>query len=301
MNFPTRPPNPVAVTFPGQVFDVELLEAALTVHRDTEEVEALRNLLGTDAWETLDVTDAEIAGPCTLTAGLVQARKSVHRDQVVVVAGHSFGEITALAYAGALTLPNALEIVAERGRLSRNAARTLPGRMVAVMGMDETEVDWFRRLAIADSGGVCEVAAVNDTRQIVLSGNTTAIEKFAELVSRTDAIINDLPIPGAYHSPLMGEASRSFQQFVERYMFSNIEVDLVSYIDAKAHRTALNFPTLIAQGLVMPVRWNRVVDAINLLGVTEALDPGPGQVLRRLARRGQKLNYWDTNEVAVAS
>jgi [acyl-carrier-protein] S-malonyltransferase len=291
----------LVVLFPGQVFDAETVAGPLTCFREDPLVEALAELLGTDHWAGLDCRDPAVAGPCTLVGGLLTARHGVDRSRVVATAGHSFGEITALAYAGGLTDADAMRVVARRGELSRGCAEVRPGCMAAVMGVPAPEVEWVSRITTAETGGVVEMAAVNDQQQFVITGDEAAVDLALQRLAAAGAAVAPLPIPGAYHSPIMQPAVDRMAACLARTPLASLDVPVYSAIDGRPHHFPYDFRELIPRGLVMPVRWRELIEALAADGATDAVDPGPGQVLSRLGRRSRLLKFRPlTVEEAVA-
>jgi [acyl-carrier-protein] S-malonyltransferase len=288
---PLAQPDGLVVVFPGQVFDAEIVAEPLRRHRDDPLVEALAELLGTDAWDELDCYDPAIAGPCTLVGGLLAARNGVDRSRVVATAGHSFGEITALAYAGGLADDDAMRVVAHRGELSRRCAEERPGFMAAVMGVPAADVEWARRITTAETGGVVETAAVNDQHQFVVSGDQAAVELALQHLATIGAAVAPLPIPGAYHSPIMQPAVAELAAQMARTPLSSLDMPVYSAIDGRPHHFPYDFRELIPRGLVMPVRWRELVETLAADGASEVVDPGPGQVMFRLGRRSNLLHF----------
>lgn len=281
----------LAVVFPGQVFDADTVAAALREYGGDPLVDALAERLGTDDWAQLDCTDAGVAGPCTLVAGLLTARRHLDRTTVVAAAGHSFGEITALTYAGALRDTDAMHVVARRGQLSRLAARARAGTMAAVMGLAPAELEWARRATIADTGEVLELAAVNDGQQCVVTGDERAVRQVLDRLAEDGAAVAVLPIPGAYHSPIMYPAVSALADELASLTLGPLDFPVFSAIDGRVHHDPEDFRTLVPRGLVLPVRWREVIDALAAAGVTDAVDAGPGEVLWRLGRRSRVLKF----------
>lgn len=279
------------VVFPGQVFDAAIVAVTLDRYRGEPLVAALADLVGTDDWASLDCTDPAIAGPCTLVGGLLAARHLVEADEVIATAGHSFGEITALAYAGGLADADAMRVVARRGELSRACAAARPGAMAAVMGLPAPEVEWARRVTLAETGALVEVAAVNDRQQFVLTGDQRAIDIVLGRLTAFGAAVAPLPIPGAYHSPIMGDAVEPLADHMAGVELHPLRVPVYSAIDGRPHHDALDFRELIPRGLVMPVRWREALEALADAGATEAVDAGPGEVLSRLGKRSRVIRF----------
>jgi len=281
----------LAVVFPGQVFDADLMAEALHPFDGDPLVGALAEMLGTDDWAGLDCIDASIAGPCTLVAGLLTARQQLDRSTVAATAGHSFGEITALTYAGVLGDLDAIRIVARRGKLSRLASKDRAGTMAAVVGLTPSEVDWDRRATISETGEILEFAAMNDSQQNVLTGDDRAVHQVMDRAVEAGAVVAELPIPGAYHSPLMYPAVDDLAGYLAGMTFGPLEIPVFSAIDGIAHDDPEDFRTLVPRGLVLPVRWREAMTAMVAAGVTDVADAGPGEVLRRLGRRHRKLKF----------
>lgn len=281
----------LVVVFPGQVFDAATVAEPLGRFRGDPLVEALADLLGTDEWAGLDCRDPAIAGPCTLVGGLLTARHGIDRSRVVATAGHSFGEITALAYAGGLADADAMRVVARRGELTRRCAEARPGFMAAVMGLAGAEIEWVNRTTAAETGGVVEMAAMNDKQQFVVTGDQHAVELALERLTGAGAAVAPLPIPGAYHSPIMCPGVDEMAAFMARTSLSSLDMPVYSAIDGKAHHFPYDFRELIPRGLVMPVRWRQLIETLAADGATEAVDPGPGQVLSRLGKRSRLLRF----------
>jgi [acyl-carrier-protein] S-malonyltransferase len=288
---PLDRPDGLVVVFPGQVFDAATVAEPLTHHRHDPLVESLAELLGTDAWSELDCSDPAIAGPCTLVGGLLTARHGIDRSRVVATAGHSFGEITALAYAGGLTDDDAMRVVARRGELTRSCAEARPGYMAAVMGVPAAEIEWVNRITAAETGGVVEMAAMNDMQQFVVTGDESAVELALQRLTNAGAAVAPLPIPGAYHSPIMCPGVDEMAAFMARTPLSSLDMPVYSAIDGQAHHFPYDFRELIPRGLVMPVRWRQLLETLAADGATEAVDPGPGQVLTRLGKRSRLLRF----------
>jgi [acyl-carrier-protein] S-malonyltransferase len=281
----------LVVVFPGQVFDADIVAGPLARYRDDPLVHELAELVGTDAWHTLDCTDPAVAGPCTLVGGLLTARHSVDRGRVVATAGHSFGEITALAYAGGLADGDAMRVVARRGELSRACAEERPGAMAAVMGVPMSEVEWVRRATMAETDGLVEVAAVNDRQQFVLTGDRHPLDIAVARLAAHGAGVALLPIPGAYHSPIMHPAVDRLADHMAATPLAPLDVPVYSAIDGQSHRDPVAYRELIPRGLVMPVRWRETLEALAADGATEAVDAGPGEVLWKLGKRSRVLRF----------
>jgi [acyl-carrier-protein] S-malonyltransferase len=196
------------------------------------------------------------------------------------VAGHSMGEYTALAAAGAFDFEAGLRLVEERGRLTNAAAEARPGTMAALLGLDE-----HAARAVCDSTGA-EVCNLNAPGQIVIGGDKAAVAGACALaLERGARRAVTLDVSGAFHTSLMQPAVEPFARAV-----SSIEMR-VPAAPLIANRTAapMTDPSEIAEELVYqlthPVRWVECVERLAAGGVTSVVEFGPGRVLTGLVKR----------------
>ncbi|OAR22112.1 malonyl CoA-ACP transacylase, partial [Streptomyces sp. ERV7] len=206
---------PTAFVFPGQGSQFPGMGRELDRFGDqagqvvarAEEVTGLpvAELMSTADARTL--TDPEIAQVLVFVwSAAALARLRAQDWQPAYVAGHSLGEFTALYAAGCLDLDTALRLVSCRGRAMRDAARLSPGSMAAIVGLSLDLVRGVCREACDDTDLVT-VANVNSPRQAVVSGNTPAVRRVVERAQVLGALrARQLPVGGAYHSPLMAPA-----------------------------------------------------------------------------------------------
>lgn len=196
-------------------------------------------------------------------------------------AGHSLGEISALACAGAFTRSDGLRLVAQRGLLMAAASREAgAGSMLAVRATPE-------QLAAVVERHRLSVANLNSPSQTVLSGASDAIEQAEAELTANGVRAKRLPISGAFHSPLMASAALGLEKYLEGIEFSMPSVPVLS------GRTALPFSdirTELPASLISPVRWIDVVAALEQEGVERFLEIGPGKTLGGLVRKSARSN-----------
>lgn len=282
------------VAFAGQGVLPSAVTQTLSQHLDHPLVRSLIARMGTSDLAGWDLTDTRVSQPATYVAGLVAAEACLGATAAVpAVVGHSLGEITALAYAGVLDVEDGLDLTVVRGRLCHEVQRGRPGAMAALTGLEMGAVEWLRRQVVARCGGILDVAAVNERRQVVLSGDCRSVACLVELVEQTRGRAVVLPIGGAFHSPIMVEALPQWQDIVERTRFSPPRTRMVSCIDGAWHDSAEDFRDLLATALVLPVRWLDALEAVGRLGVRRLWEAGPGQGLRRLGRRSEVVEFVD--------
>jgi [acyl-carrier-protein] S-malonyltransferase len=190
------------------------------------------------------------------------------------MAGHSLGELGALVAAGALTEHDGLELVALRGRLMSEADE---GGMVALMGRGAAE----RAGDLAQAHGL-SVANDNSPQQVVLSGARAALPAVAAAAEELGLRAIELPVTGAFHSPLMAPAVPEFARALEGVPISAPRVPVLSAVTAAPFEDVRG---QLVQALTMPVRWRETMLALHELGAERFVEVGPGRVLTGLAKR----------------
>ncbi len=194
-----------------------------------------------------------------------------------VVAGHSLGEYAAAHATGALGLEDGVRLVAERDRLMNEAARENPGGMVALIGADPDAV----AEATGDVEGVVVAANFNTPRQIVISGEKAALEAVGGRVKGRKV---ELGVAGAFHSPLMREASRAMEGFLSEVDIKEPEVPMAGASDGAVLTTAEEIRRALRDQMLSPVRWVAVMERFLELGVTEIVEAGEDGTLTRMLR-----------------
>ena len=275
----------VGMAFPGQGVPAPDVVACLERHQDTAEIAALAAHIGTDRWGDLDLRDTRVAQPVVYSASVVAAAALEAHGPFDLALGHSLGEISALVFAGALSFEAGLDLVAVRASLSGEASDRRRGEMVAIMGLDEHDVEFARRIAIARTAGVLEIAAVNGRQQTVVTGEVEAVDAMIEVAAELGGIANRLPIGGAFHSPLMVPSLDRFREALAAVTFGQLRIPVASPTDCRVHDDSAAFAGILAKALVVPVRWVPLLQALRAQGVASLVEAGPGRTLEKLGRR----------------
>jgi len=279
-----------ALAFPGQGGDwIDTLDV-LRAHADHPLVAAVRDALDRVTLDDLDPLDTGVAQPCVYAASVLSADTYDGPDPVATI-GHSLGEVAALTVAGALDVDAGLQLVLARAEAGRRQQADRPGAMVALMRIEPTAIEWIRREAMADTGGVLDVAVVNGAEQVVLSGDPEAAERAAELGFEHEAVVHRLPIGGAYHSSLMLPMVPAFGDAVGAAPWRDPAVPVVSSTALRTLTTADEIRTWLPRAIVLPVRWLDALAVLAGLGVEHAVDVGPGRTLHNLARHDPVLSF----------
>ncbi|WP_394844171.1 SDR family NAD(P)-dependent oxidoreductase [Pendulispora brunnea] len=211
-------------------------------------------------------------GVTSLAALSVLREAGVHPD---AVAGHSFGEVTALCAAGALDAKSLVAVARARGTLMRDAATT-PGAMTAV----PLPIDEVRPLV---DGTDVVIANHNHPTQVVLSGSVEAIERIERALTEKKVNAKRLPVATAFHSPLVSGASAQFGEFLAKTPFRTPVLDVYSNTDADLYTDDVR--TRLAEQLARPVRFVDQIEKMWERGVRTFVEVGPGAVLTDFVTR----------------
>lgn len=194
-----------------------------------------------------------------------------------IVAGHSLGEYAAAYASGSLSLADGVRLVAERDRLMNEASRKNPGGMVAIIGGDPSVVSEVA----ANAEGIVVAANFNTPRQTVISGEPGVLETASEKIKGRKV---KLEVAGAFHSPLMEEASDEMRELLSSVEFVEPKVPMVSATDGVLITNDDELRGALQKQMLSPVRWVSVVERFSELGVEEIIEAGEGGALIRMLR-----------------
>ena len=196
------------------------------------------------------------------------------------VLGHSVGEYSALAAAGALSAHDAVELVTKRGRAMAQAAEEHPGAMAAVLGLEDTIVE-----ELCASIENVWPANYNCPGQVVVSGERAAVDMLLKAAAERGARRTvKLRVSGAFHSPLVARAAERFRPALERVTWTDPVPPFMSTVTAR-FESAQRLGGLLVEQLTGPVKFTQAVRGLVKEGVGMFVEVGPGQVLSGLLRR----------------
>ncbi|MCW2781586.1 MAG: acyltransferase protein [Marmoricola sp.] len=237
---------------------------------------------GTDA-DADAIRDTAIAQPLLVAAGLVSAlalfpHPAEAFERIGAVAGHSVGEITAAAGAGAITAEQAMVLVRERGNAMAQAAAATPTGMTAVLGGDPDEV----LTALAQHG--LTPANINAPGQVVAAGT---MEQLAALAADPPAKARLMPlsVAGAFHTEHMAPAVDVLQQLARAVSTHDPRTPVISNRDGKVVNGGPEVVRRIVSQVANPVRWDLCLETMRELGVTGILEMPPAGTLTAIAKR----------------
>ena len=288
-----------AFTFPGQGAQTvgmgrDLAEAYPAARAVFDEVdEALGERLSALIWEGElgDLTLTENAQPALMATSLAAMRaleaEGVGADAAAFVAGHSLGEYSALAAAGALSVSDTARLLRTRGRAMQQATPVGVGAMAALLGLD---LEAARAIAEeAAEGEVCQAANDNDPGQVVLSGNKAAVERAVELAKGRGAKrAMLLPVSAPFHCTLMAPAAEAMAEALAGVEIKVPKVPLVANVRAEAVGDPDEIRRLLVEQVTGAVRWRESVLWMAGQGVTTMVEIGAGKALSGMARRIDK-------------
>ncbi|MFQ5939814.1 MAG: ACP S-malonyltransferase [Alphaproteobacteria bacterium] len=289
---------PRAFVFPGQGSHAagmgEALAAAFPVAREVfEEIdEALKQnltcLMFQGPEDELVLT--ENVQPALMAVSLATVRVLVQEGGIdlgraaAFVAGHSLGEYSALAAAGALRLDEAARLLKARGRAMQEAVPVGEGAMAAVIGLD---LEAVREIAARAAGdGVCVVANDNAPNQAVVSGNADAVKRAIEIAGERGARRTImLPVSAPFHCALMAPAAEVMAEALAEVELKAPVVPLIANVTAEPVEDPETIRELLVEQVTAMVRWRESVVYLKNSDVDTLVELGAGKVLTGLARR----------------
>ena len=278
-----------ALLFPGQGSQsLGMLKELSDNFSDVKNIfDRASSVLNYDLWdltqngpvERLDQT--EFTQPALLAADIAVFAhwKSTHSETPAFFAGHSLGEYAALVAAESLAFEDAIRLVSKRGKYMQEAGH---GAMAAILGLeDEVVID-----ICAETAGIVSPANFNSIGQIVVAGETTAVENVIELAKQRGAkIAKKIPVSVPSHCILMQSAAEKMAEALKSITIKKPLVPVIHNFDVKTHENPDSIRNALIQQLISPVRWVETIRFIRAQGVTEFFECGPGKVLMGLNKR----------------
>lgn len=285
-----------AFVFPGQGAQTigmgkalaEAYPAAKAVFDEVDEAlgEKLSQLIWEGEQDTLTLT--QNAQPALMATSLAAMRaleaEGVSIDAAAFVAGHSLGEYSALAAAGAMSIADTARLLRTRGVAMQEAVPVGQGAMAALLGLD---FDTVREVAAeAAQQEVCQAANDNDPGQVVVSGHKAAVERAVELAKGRGAKrAMLLPVSAPFHCELMAPAAKVMAEALDDVEIHAPKVPLVANVIARSAEDPATIRSLLVSQVTGSVRWRESVEQMVADGVTEFWEIGAGKALSGMIRR----------------
>ena len=283
----------IAFIFPGQASQYPGMGKELCEHYETARLvfEEADQVLGfpisqlcfNGPEEALILT--ENTQPAILTVSVafysVLAAKGIEPHYV---AGHSLGEYSALVAAGALSLSEAVRLVRKRGQYMQQAVPVGQGAMAAILGLSTEQVSAICREAAGDE--VLALANLNSPAQIVIAGNSRAVERATKLATERGAKkAVPLQVSAPFHCALMAPAENRLRQDIAAIQFSDPKVPVVTNVDAAEVTSGLEAAESLIRQVCSPVRWAESMRLLLDREVGVFVEVGPGRALSGLMRQ----------------
>jgi [acyl-carrier-protein] S-malonyltransferase len=199
-------------------------------------------------------------------------------------AGHSLGEYSALYAAGAFSFADGLQLVKTRAEAMQKAGQINTGTMAAIVGLNDEAV--AKLCEEMSDREVVVPANYNSPGQLVISGDVPAVKRALEAAKARGAkLARELPVSGAFHSPLMKPAADSLAAALKTARLKSPQVPVISNVTGKAHTDVESLRKLLADQLLSPVRWTESVIELARMGDAQWLEVGSGNVLAGLLKR----------------
>lgn len=247
-----------------------------------------------------ELTQTENAQPAILvvSAAIFEAFRREIGIEPQFAAGHSLGEISALACAGAIRFADAVRLVRQRGLLMRDAMAGGAGAMAAVTGISPEVVE--AECARYNTGEtVLVVSNYNSPNQLVISGHKSVVAEVGKLLESKGARVIPLKVSAAFHSPLMAPAAGQLTSELAKYNYQPLKWPVLSNVTGKPYPDSGQIVSLLTEQLTCPVQWQKSMAYLQDQGVAHAVELGPQTVLRNLMKSnapGIKAYSFDKEE-----
>ena len=285
--------NILALLFPGQGSQAigmgkDLAEKYPLARQTFEEADdALGYKLSTLCFEGPEdqLRLTEITQPAILTASIAALRVLETRiPKPCYVAGHSLGEYSAHVASGTFSFSDAVRTVRNRGKYMQEAVPVGVGTMAAILGMDTAKVAAVCHDAA--QGEVCEPANINSPQQVVISGNTAAVERAAKLADERGAKrAKLLPVSAPFHCSLMKPAQDRLQADLDALQLQKPVYPVACNVDAELVTDDLRARDTLVRQVTGSVKWEQCIRLLIAQGVQTFIEVGPGKVLCGLMRQ----------------
>ena len=299
----------LGILFPGQGSQsVGMLKDLRSSYNIVSEIfgEA-SDILSCDLWKITKngpeskINDTEFTQPIMLCAcfSIWKIWNDEGGDVPIFLAGHSFGEYTALCASGALKFKDAVKLVKKRAECMKNAPS---GKMAAVIGIDYQDL---KNIYEENTLEPVSIANINAPGQIVISGTEKGVQQLSELaLSKKAKKVIQIPVSVAAHSSLMLDQSKLFKDFVKNVKFEKPNIPVINNVDVRIEEKEDMIKDALVRQLHSSVRWVEIIELMEQQGVDLLLELGPGKVLtsfnKRIDNSIKSISVSDSNSLETA-
>ena len=299
----------LGILFPGQGSQsIGMLKDLKSSFKVVSEIfEEASDYLSCDLWKITKngpeskINDTEFTQPIMLCSAFSVWKiwNDEGGEKPIFLAGHSFGEYTALCASEAVKFKDAVKLVKKRAECMKAAPE---GVMAAIIGIDYDDLK-----SVYDENKLTEVsiANINAPGQIVVSGTNSGVKELSDLAMLKKAKkIIPLPVSVASHSYLMQEQSEIFKEFIKNIKISEPLIPVINNVDVKNEKIEKNIKDALVRQLYSSVRWVETIEFMEQQGVDTLLELGPGKVLtsfnKRIDNSIKSLSVSDSNSLETA-
>lgn len=299
----------LGILFPGQGSQsIGMLKELKTSFSIVSEIfEEASDVLSCDLWKITKngpeskINDTEFTQPIMLCSALSVWKiwNDEGGEAPIFMAGHSFGEYTALCASGVIKFKDAVNLVKNRAVCMKNAPK---GKMAAIIGVD---YHILKKLYEENTLNSVSIANINAPGQIVISGTDLGVEELSNLaISKGAKKVIPLPVSVAAHSVLMTEQSKVFKDHVDKVNFGSPNIPVINNVDVCIEDKENQIKKALVRQLYSSVRWVETIEYMEQQGVDTLLELGPGKVLtsfnKRIDNSIKSLSVSDCNSLDKA-
>ena len=288
----------LAFVFPGQGSQSigMLKDISQTYKAIKDRFDQASDVLHKDLWQLVQLGPAEQLNSTENTQPILLASSIAIWDICLEIgcptptklAGHSFGEYSALVCSEVISYEDALVLVAARGKYMQEAAPKDNGSMAAILGLSLEALEPICAESSCN-GESCEPANLNSRQQIVVAGTTKGVERTCEIATARGAKKTvPLKVSAPAHSQLMLPAAEKLSEMINRISFFTPKIEIVHNYDVSTHDDPEAIKNALIKQMTHPVRWYETVENLASSGVTQIVECGPGNVLSGLIKRTDK-------------
>ena len=299
----------LGILFPGQGSQsIGMLKDLKSSYSVVSEIfEEASDLLSCDLWKITKngpeskINDTEFTQPIMLCSAfsIWKIWEDEGGEMPIFMAGHSFGEYTALCASGSLKFKDAVKLVKKRAECMKNAPE---GKMAAIIGIDYQLLKSICEDNALDS---VSIANINAPGQIVISGSSKGIKELSDLaITKKAKKVIPIPVSVAAHSSLMFDQAEIFKNFVSKVNFAEPTIPVINNVDVQAEVKEDLIKDALVRQLYSSVRWVETIEYMEQQGVDVLLELGPGKILtsfnKRIDNSIKSLSVSDSNSLDAA-
>lgn len=232
-----------------------------------------------------ELTKTSNAQAALLTVSYIMYKTFIEKNGIVpsFLAGHSFGEISALCCSGAIDFKKALILAKNRGLYMQACAEKHNGSMCAAISDNLEKIEEYCN-EISSTEEPVVISNYNSQNQIIISGDKKKIDEFRSWARENNIKTMLLKTSGAFHSPLMNEAANNLDEFLRNIEFTTPNIPVISNVTAKPYKSVSDIHRGLVIQMVSSVKWLDTIKFLNENGANTFIECGSKNVLKNLAK-----------------